>query len=213
MSTFLQRGGGYRKLRAYRLSEAVYDLTVIFVERFIERGSRTKDQMVQAARSGKQNIAEGSKASMTSKETEIKLTNVAKASLEELLLDYEDYLRQHNLQIWDKSTTRVLKLRDYLQTERFIESPIEFSQKMNSEEFCNLCITLINQTTYLLGRLLEKQQEQFLREGGIREQMTKARIAYRNNQTGLTGQTGRTGQTSQTNRTGQTSQNLNKEER
>lgn len=204
MSTFLQRGGGYRKLRAYRLSEAVYDLTVIFVERFIERGSRTKDQMVQAARSGKQNIAEGSKASMTSKETEIKLTNVAKASLEELLLDYEDYLRQHNLQIWDKSTPRVLKLRDYLRTERFIESPIEFSQKMSSEEFCNLSITLINQTTYLLSRLLEKQQEQFLREGGIREQMTKARIAYRNNQTGLTG---RTSQTSQT------SQNLNKEER
>ena len=189
MNTFLKNGGGYRNLKAYQLSEAVYDLTSFFVERFIEKGSRTKDQMVQAARSGKQNIAEGSKASMTSKETEIKLTNVAKASLEELLLDYEDYLRQHNFQLWEKGSPRILKLREYLRTERFIKSPLEFSEKMNVEEFCNLCITLINQTTYLLSRLLEKQQEQFLKEGGIREQMTRARIAYRNNQTSPTNPT------------------------
>lgn len=94
---FLPKGGGYRSLKVYKLTEIIYDLTVIFAERYIERGSRTKDQMVQAARSGKQNIAEGSEASSTSKETELKLTNVAKASLEELLLDYEDYLRQHRL--------------------------------------------------------------------------------------------------------------------
>ena len=192
MTTFLHRGGGYRNLRAYQLSEAVYDLTAIFVDRFIEKGSRTKDQMVQAARSGKQNIAEGSKASMTSRETEIKLTNVAKASLEELLLDYEDYLRQHNFQLWDKNSPRTVKLRHYLKSDKFLSSPLQHAQRMNVEEYCNLCVTLINQTTYLLGRLLEKQQEQFLKEGGIREQMTRARIAYRNNQTGQTGQPSQT---------------------
>ena len=200
MNTFLQSGGGYRNLRAYKLSEAVYDLTVVFVDRFIERGSRTKDQMVQAARSGKQNIAEGSKASMTSKETEIKLTNVAKASLEELLLDYEDYLRQHHFQLWDKNSGRTMKLRDYLKTERFLSSPLQYAMKMNAEEYCNLCITLINQTTFLLARLLVKQQEQFLKTGGIKEQMYKARIAYRQ-----TAQTARPHPTSQTSQTGPTS--------
>lgn len=185
MNTFLSRRGGYRNLRAYQLAEAVYDLTRVFVDRFIGKGSRTNDQMVQAARSGKQNIAEGSKASMTSKETEIKLTNVARASLEELLLDYEDYLRQHNLALWDKNSLRINKLRDYLKTEQFMSMPLQHAFRMNAEEFCNLCITLINQTTYLLGRLLEKQQEQFIKSGGIREQMTRARIAYR--QSGRTG--------------------------
>lgn len=202
MTTFLPKTGGYRNLRAFRLSEIIYDLTVVFVEKFIERGSRTKDQMVQAARSGKQNIAEGSKASSTSKETEIKLTNVAKASLEELLLDYEDYLRQHSLSLWDKNCARTIKLREYLRSKMFMDSPLKFSGKMNPEEFCNLCITLINQTTYMLNRLIERQQEQFLKEGGIKEQMFRARQAYR------TSQTGRTSQTSQTGRTGQTDKKL-----
>lgn len=92
MGGFLAPAGGYRELRAYRLAEVIYDLTMIFADKLVRRGSRTRDQVEQAARSGKQNIAEGSEASRTSKETEIKLTNVAKASLEELLLDYEDYL-------------------------------------------------------------------------------------------------------------------------
>lgn len=184
MTTFLSRGGGYRRLRVYRLSEAVYDLTAVFVDRFIERGSRTRDQMVQAARSGKQNIAEGSKASMTSRETEIKLTNVAKASLEELLLDYEDYLRQKGLSLWPKDCERTLKIRQYLKTQNFVDSPLQYSMRMNGEEYCNLCITLINQTTFLLARLLDRQQEQFIKEGGIKEQMYKARVAYRQSQTG-----------------------------
>lgn len=177
--TFLPKGGGYRGLRVYKLSEIIHDLTFTFVERFIERGSRTKDQMVQAARSGKQNIAEGSKASMTSKETEIKLTNVAKASLEELMIDYEDYLRQHGLATWGKDHPRVARMREYLRTEEFISAPLALAARLNAEEFCNLCITLINQATYLLGRLLEKQQEQFLREGGIKERMFRARLEYR----------------------------------
>ena len=179
MNTFLRNKGGYRKLRVYRLSVIIYDLSVIFSERFIRAGSRTWDQMVQAARSGKQNIAEGSKAATTSRTTEIKLTNVAKASLEELMLDYEDYLRQNNLPQWDKSNPRTLKLREYLKSEEFLANPTKFAFAMNAEEFCNLCITLINQATYMLHRLIDKQQEQFLKEGGINEQMYSARVQYR----------------------------------
>ena len=201
--TFLPKGGGYRSLRVYRLSEAIHDLTVVFVSRFIEKGSRTKDQMVQAARSGKQNIAEGSEASTTSKETEIKLTNVAKASLEELLIDYQDYLRQHGLQVWDRNHCRIIKMREYLKSSTFLDSPTSFAERMNAEEFCNLMITLINQTSYMLRKLLEKQQEQFLRNGGIKELMFRARSEYRRNQTSQTSRTSRTGQTDYTGETDQ----------
>ncbi len=180
MNGFLPKSGGYRKLRVFKMAEAVYDLTKMFVKRFISAKSRTRDQMEQAARSGKQNIAEGSAASATSKETEIKLTNVAKASLEELLLDYEDYLRQNLLAQWAKNSPRALKLRQYLKSDDFDALPTEYAEKYNAEEFCNLMITLINQTTFMLGRLLEKQQEQFLKSGGIKEQMFKARVNYRN---------------------------------
>ena len=99
---FIPAHGGYQKLLSYQKAEIVYDATVHFCDRFIDRRSRTHDQMVQAARSGKQNIVEGSMASGTSKETEIKLTNVARASLEELLADYRDFLRVRELPIWDK---------------------------------------------------------------------------------------------------------------
>lgn len=179
MSGFLKNKGGYRNLRVYRLSEIIYDLSIIFAGQYIRQGSRTRDQIEQAARSGKQNIAEGSTAATTSSETEIKLTNVAKASLEELLLDYEDYLRQNNLPQWDKNNPRTLKLREYLKSQDFMDNPTEFVSKMNSEEFCNMCITLINQATYMLRHLIDKQQDQFLQEGGIREQMSQARRQWR----------------------------------
>lgn len=97
MNNFIPQKGFYRNLRVYKVAEIIYDITYIFVRRFLQKGDRTADQMLQAARSGKQNIAEGSAAGSTSKETEIKLTNVAKASLQELLLDYEDYLRVRRL--------------------------------------------------------------------------------------------------------------------
>lgn len=180
MKSFLPKAGGYRNLRAYRLAEAIFDLTVIFVRRFVPYKSRTCDQMEQAARSGKQNIAEGSSASATSKETEIKLTNVAKASLEELLLDYEDYIRQHKLELWSKDNPRTLKLRDYLKSEQFMASPTKHAEQYDAEEYSNLMVTLINQTTYLLRRLLESQQQQFLKQGGIKELMYRARTNYRN---------------------------------
>lgn len=205
MSPFLATGGGYRKLKAYKLSEIIYDLSVIFAAKFVRRNSRTRDQIEQAARSGKQNIAEGSKASATSRETEIKLTNVAKASLEELLLDYEDFLRQNSLPQCDKTHPRTEKLRLYVKSEDFLRAPTLHVEHMTAEELCNLCITLINQTTYLLRRLIERQQEQFLQHGGIREQMHNARIHYRTQlqqaHMARTSRTVRTSQTGQTSRT------------
>ena len=179
-ATFLPQGGGYKKLRAYKVVEIIYDLTYQFTRTYLDYGDRTVDQMVQAARSGKQNIAEGSAASMTSRETEIKLTNVAKASLEELLVDYEDYLRVHKLTKWNEQHPRYVKMREYAQTEQFYCEYATLINKLDKEAFCNLCITLINQATYLLRRLLERQQRMFVEQGGIREQMTRARLEYRN---------------------------------
>lgn len=180
MGAFLKQRGGYKNLRAYQITEIIYDLTARFVRKYIPATSRTRDQMEQAARSGKQNIAEGSMAAETSRETEIKLTNVAKASLEELLLDYEDYLRQHSLQQWSKGHPRLSRLRDYVKSDEFKAHPMKHTDTMTPEEYCNLCITLIHQASYLLHKLLESQQERFLAEGGIREQMYRARLAYRN---------------------------------
>ena len=179
-ATFLPQGGGYKKLRVYKIVEIIYDLTYQFTRTYLDYGDRTVDQMVQAARSGKQNIAEGSAASMTSRETEIKLTNVAKASLEELLVDYEDYLRVHKLTKWNEQHPRYVKMREYAQTEQFYCEYATLINKLDNEAFCNLCITLINQATYLLRRLLERQQRMFVEQGGIREQMTRARLEYRN---------------------------------
>lgn len=181
MGGFLPKAGGFRKLKGFQLARTVYDLTVVFIDRFVPYKSRTRDQMEQAARSGVQNIAEGSKASATSKETEIKLTNVAIASLEELLLDYEDYLRQHNLQVWEKNHPQVAKMKAYLQSEVFSKNPMQYASILDAERFCNMCLTLIHQASFLLQRLLEKQQQQFLEQGGIREQMYRARTNYRNN--------------------------------
>lgn len=179
MSVFLPKSGGYTNLRVFKLTEIIYDLTSYFAKNFIRPGSRTRDQMEQAARSGKQNIAEGSVASSTSKETEIKLTNVAKASLEELLIDFEDYLRCNNLKKWDKTHPRLNKLRAYLRTKEFMDAPMLYIHRYNAEEYCNLCITLIHQATYMLRRLLDAQQRQFLANGGIKELMYNVRTHHK----------------------------------
>ena len=145
-------------------------------------------------------------ASVTSREAEIKLTNVAKSSLEELLVDYKDFLRVRSLPEWDAVHPRFQRMRDYVQSSDFAEGYQAMMTRLNSEEFANLCITLINQATYMLRRLMESQQKQFLVEGGIREQMTKARLEYRKSHpTSPTSQTGQTGPTSQTSPTGPTS--------
>lgn len=181
-NTFLPKNGSYRGLRVYKITEIIYDYTYFFVQHYKERGDRTIDQMVQAARSGKQNIAEGNQAAATSSETEIKLTNVAKASLEELLLDYEDHLRSKNLSQWDKSHPRYEPMRNYVRTQDFLEHYAELPSKLGEEEIANLCITLIHQAMYMLYKLLEHQQERFVTQGGIREQMLRARLNYRKNQ-------------------------------
>ena len=136
--------------------------------------------MVQAARSGKQNIAEGNQAAATSSETEIKLTNVAKASLEELLDDYEDYLRVRNLQQWGNLHPRYEKMRQYARSEQIKKDYADKIRQMNDEEIANLCITLIHQAMYMLHRLLVTMQNRFVTEGGIKERMYQSRTSYRN---------------------------------
>ena len=178
-TSFLKTKGGYRHLRCYQVTEVIYDITFFFTKHFLEKGDRTIDQMVQAARSGKQNIAEGSEAESTSYETQIKLTNVAKASLEELLIDYEDYLRVRNIPQWNAGHPRFNKMRAFARSEQIFSQYCSLLDKCSDEEIANLCITLIHQATYMLRRLLEKQQEIFLKKGGIREQMRNARLSYR----------------------------------
>ena len=180
--TFLSQHGHYRNLRVYKVTEIIYDITYYFTQKYLNKGDRTIDQMIQAARSGKQNIAEGNQAAATSSETEIKLTNVAKASLEELLTDYEDYLRVRNLQQWGQLHPRYDALRQYARSESIMLDYAQQIKRMNDEEISNLCITLIHQATYMLHKLLTTMQNRFITEGGIKEQMYNARANYRNTQ-------------------------------
>ena len=179
-STFLPQHGHYRHLRVYQVTEMIYDITYYFTQHYLNKGDRTIDQMVQAARSGKQNIAEGNQAAATSSETEIKLTNVAKASLEELLNDYEDYLRVRNLQQWGNRHPRYEKMRQYARSEQIKKDYADKIRQMNDEEIANLCITLIHQAIYMLHKLLETMQNRFVTEGGIKERMYQSRTSYRN---------------------------------
>ena len=179
MTGFLKQKGGYRQLRVYKVTVIIYDLTFYFCSRYLKKGDRTIDQMIQAARSGKQNIAEGSKAATTSAEMEIKLTNVALASLEELMLDYEDYLRVRGLALWSVKHPRMASLRSYVRSREFETGYRLLFDRLNDEELANMALTLINQSTYMLRKLVEAQQEIFLEQGGVREQMTRARLAAR----------------------------------
>lgn len=171
----LPKGGGYRRLLSFRKAEIIYDLTVSFCRRYLSRDARTTDQMVQAARSGKQNIAEGSMASVTSRETEIKLTNVARASLEELLLDYEDYLRTRNLRLWDKDSPESLFMRKASLQHEHSEWFLNLALSRNDEVFANMAVCLIHQAGFLLKKQLDVLEERFLQEGGLRERMTRLR--------------------------------------
>jgi len=183
--------GGFRNLRSFQCGWAVYDGTVIFCNKFVDSHSRTHDQMVQAARSGVQNIAEGSLASATSKKTELKLTSVARASLGELLLDYEDYLRQHNLAQWPKNSPQPLKVRGL-----YREPPADRSDQSDKSdppqehptpptpttppypfspppppELANTLICLINQTSFLLWQQMKTLEKEFLTNGGFTEKL------------------------------------------
>jgi four helix bundle suffix protein len=177
---FIPPHGGYEKLLSFQKARLVYDGTVKFCERFLNKRDRTYDQMVQAARSGKQNILEGSQASGTSKETEIKLTNVARASLEELLEDFRDFLRLRGLQEWTKEHRFTRRLRDlnrqpnatYSTFKKGIENP-------DPAIAANVLIGLIKLTNYLLDRQIRQLEAAFLKEGGLRERMTRARLRER----------------------------------
>jgi four helix bundle suffix protein len=173
---FIDPHGGFRNLKSYQMSEIVYDASVVFCDRWIGRRSRTHDQMVQAARSGKQNIAEGSMASGTSKKFELKLVGVARASLEELLLDYHDFLRQRNLPLWEKNHTMAQKVRklayavnrSYITYRPYIEG-------VPPEVAANTLICLIHQTNFLLDQQLRQLERQFLDQGGFTEKLYRAR--------------------------------------
>lgn len=171
----LPKGGGYRRLLSFRKAQIIYDLTVAFCRRYLSRDARTTDQMVQAARSGKQNIAEGSMAFVTSRETEIKLTNVARASLEELLLDYEDYLRTRGLRLWDKDSPESLFMRKASLRHDHSEWFLNLAHSRNDEVFANMAVCLIHQAAFLLKKQLNVLEERFLQEGGLRERMTRLR--------------------------------------
>lgn len=180
MNQIILPHGGYRELLSYRKSEIVYDLTCRFCQRFLSRGDRTIDQMVQAARSGKQNIAEGSQAAGTSKETEIKLTSVARASLEELLQDYHDYLRVHGGTVWQKQSREALYVRKLAsRAGSTYEAFREIVETRSAEVIANIAICLIHQTNYLLDRQIQQLEQDFLKAGGIRERMTQARLQSR----------------------------------
>jgi four helix bundle suffix protein len=197
--------GGYQGLLSYQRAEVVYDATVRFCADFLDKRDRTVDQMVQAARSGKQNIVEGSMASGTSKEMEIKLTNVARASLEELLADYRDFLRARQAAEWDKNSKEALYVRRLaagrimppggkgtkgtegtegkgpMSPESRVVTYDDFRcfENRAPEVRANIIISLIKQTNYLLDQQIRKLEQTFLREGGLRERMTRARLAAR----------------------------------
>jgi four helix bundle suffix protein len=178
--SLIPKHGGYRRLISFQLARLAYDLTVTFCDHYIDRTSRTRDQMVQAARSGVQNIAEGSQASATSKKTEIKLTQVARASLEELKLDYEDQLRQHDLSIWDRHHPLSQAFID----QRFQSSPQVLTwikavstdfQLTEREALANTILTLIRVSSHLLDKQVAALAKSFEEEGGMTERMYRIR--------------------------------------
>ncbi|MDR1153996.1 MAG: four helix bundle suffix domain-containing protein [Bacteroidales bacterium] len=180
--------GNYRKLHSYQKAEAIYDITCFFCERFLKRGDRTIDQMVQAARSGKQNIIEGCKASATSAETEIKLVNVAKASLHELWADYEDYLRKISYtdpvkgRLWETDSAEAKKMYELGCVHNDAAFYMKIVMTRPPETIANIAICLLRGVDYLLFRQLQSLEKKFLAEGGMRERMTRLRTEERNRQ-------------------------------
>jgi len=172
--------GGYRDLQSYQMAEIVFDGTVAFCDRFVERRSRTHDQMVQAARSGKQNIAEGSTVSGTSKKTEIKLIGVARASLEELLIDFQDYLRGKGFHLWGKDHPKAKEVRGLCyQKDRSYSTYKTFIENPSAEVAANTMICLIHQTNYLLDQQLRALEKEFVEEGGFTERLYRVRTQAR----------------------------------
>jgi restriction system protein len=188
----LRPSGGYRDLRSFQAATVIYDATYWFCERYLEPRSRMSDQMVQAARSGRQNIAEGSRASATSSQTELRLMNVARSSLEELLLDYEDFLRHRRLKRWKPDSPEAMAVRNVGrnrpdaddQSDRTdpTDQYAQYAEWLDHETpaiRANALICLINQANTLLDRQIEALEQQFIEGGGYSEQLATARLAAR----------------------------------
>ena len=174
---------GYQDLLSYQKALIVYDATLYFCNRFFTKFDRTREQMTQAARSGKQNILEGSEASGTSKETEIKLTNTARASLKELLEDYRDFMRNRGIEEWKPDHPYALRLRKLNRMPGANYETVKKAIEHSNPAICaNAIAGLIKVTCYLLDRQIKRLEQDFLKEGGLRERMTRARLAARSKQ-------------------------------
>lgn len=185
MEKLIQKHGGYRGLKTFQLSQLIFDITVRFCDRFIGKKSRTHDQMVQAARSGVQNIAEGSQASGTSKKTEIKLTNVARAGLEELKLDYLDFLRQRKMTLWESNDPKGKELiRHRLKTADEFALWVKYQSNNDTNSIpqvaANGVLVLLNVACSLLDRQIASQADAFQKEGGFTERLYRLRNSSRN---------------------------------
>ena len=176
---FLPQEGNYKDLNVFQLAECIFALTYDFAHKYLKAGDRTIDQMVQAARSGKQNIAEGSVDGVTSREMEIRLTNVAKSSMHELRLDYEDYLLTRRLEKWAVDDPRTQQTRSYTRTHMLPEQYQHVVDTRSAETAANIAITMLHQFDVLINSLIEAQKRRFLAEGGIKEQMYRARMQAR----------------------------------
>ncbi len=172
--------GGYKGLKAYKMAEVVHDATVAFTNLYINPKSRTIDQMVQAARSGKQNIAEGSQASGTSKKIELKLVGIARASLEELLIDYTDFLRQNELATWTKDHEKAAFIRKLCYREDLSYRTYKtYIEEKGAENAANTMVCVIHQANYLLDQLLRQLEKSFLQDGGFTERLYRIRKSHR----------------------------------
>lgn len=179
MNELIPRRGNYKALLSYQKSDVIFQITYYFCQHFLNKKDRTVDQMIQAARSGKQNIIEGSNASSTSAKTEIKLLNVAKASLKELLEDYEDYLKTRGHRQWETGSEEFEAMRHLGATHNDAEFFMSLVQTRPPETIANMAIILLNQADYLLFRQLTKISDDFLKNGGFSERMSRMRRDYR----------------------------------
>lgn len=183
IETVLRRQTNWKNLWFYQKTVVLYQMSYVFTRRFLPKfGDRTVDQMVQAARSGKQNIIEGSADGVTSMEMELKLLNVARASIQELLEDYEDYIMAHQLQKWEPGHARFDALLAYCRQHNHLKDYEIFFERWTDEEAANTAITLCRMVDKMMMTYQRKKEEEFVTQGGIRERMTAASLGYRTNQ-------------------------------
>ena len=183
IESVLRKQTNWKNLWFYQKTVVLYQMTYVFTRRFLPSfGDRTVDQMVQAARSGKQNIVEGSADGVTSMEMELKLLNVARSSIQELLEDYEDYIPAHHLTKWTPGHPRYDQMLRYCREHNYVADYEPFFEKWTDEEAANIAITLCRMVDKMMMTYQKKKEEEFVTEGGIRERMTAARLGYRTNQ-------------------------------